>query len=708
MKDSHMAINGIERSARLAGALLLAATAAAAEPGPGDVFREYAWRGPWVNAVNWQRVTDPEAGHSGAQDFLPNPVNRVTIDDLEGAIAAEVYIEQWGGHAGTSAKRLRLNGHDWIAIPEPAGIPGNAGQHEDPECYQYLNHTAVPLPLDQLQAGVNSFEFTAGPQICFGFNWGQWGVYGVTFRIYYDPAAKAHVRGRLTGPQSGGERPVLGAEVDDPAAVQRVDFIARYEDFDYEGNGLYRQWHYTYRYGRIQHHVGSADTAPFAVTWDTEWVPDQPQPVEIIGRVLSDAGLYYMTPVAAYELQRPDHSVRLYKPYNVPGSWQTRARQRHSCQLYVAHDLRRASAARLLLSTWSGGHADAIGINDSSLVRRVGKVHDYSHDYIPVDPGLLRHGVNRAFTYAETDHHGIEVLWPGIALKVRYDAPVNEQPGQGDLRLYDDALAAGWQLLGPPPGTPQSATRIDPQATAAAFEGDTAIEVEASQLTWQLRLVPPAPLYLEGYEALRFSLLPRRIEDPARAHLELRLDDRLLDLGAADLGAADLDAADLDAAESGTGAIDWTLDQWQTVEIPLKRLDLRRPYLAELQLFGVFSGLFYLDDLRLVGPRADTAVAADAPTRPAAFDLGQNRPNPFNGQTAIDFTLSRAAPVRLELFNLSGQRLVQLADGAYGPGRHRVLWDGRDGRGRPAASGVYLYRLSGPDGHQTRRLLLLR
>ena len=63
-----------------------------ADPGPGDVFREYLWKGPWENASGWQRVTDPQA-------------------------AAE------GGHAGTSAKRLRLDDHDWIAVPEPAANP---------------------------------------------------------------------------------------------------------------------------------------------------------------------------------------------------------------------------------------------------------------------------------------------------------------------------------------------------------------------------------------------------------------------------------------------------------------------------------------------------------------------------------------------------------------------------------------------------------
>ena len=62
--------------APLAMILIALCTAAAADPQPGDIFREYVWTGPWRNASGWQRVTDPETPRSDAQGFLPNPVNR--------------------------------------------------------------------------------------------------------------------------------------------------------------------------------------------------------------------------------------------------------------------------------------------------------------------------------------------------------------------------------------------------------------------------------------------------------------------------------------------------------------------------------------------------------------------------------------------------------------------------------------------------------
>jgi hypothetical protein len=210
-------------------------TTVSGDPGPGDVFREFVWRGPFVNAGNWQRVTDPNASHAGAQEFLPNPVNVIRSDDLTMAIGAEVTIELWGGHAGTSNRRLRINGGDWIAIGEPPGIPGDAGLHPDPQCYQYFTYPSVTIPLDALRLGDNTFEFTSGGQTCFDFGWGQWGLWGAIFRVFYD-ADKPHASGRIVSPAGGpsfddtlrialAADPTVGAD----DAIARVDVMARYE-----------------------------------------------------------------------------------------------------------------------------------------------------------------------------------------------------------------------------------------------------------------------------------------------------------------------------------------------------------------------------------------------------------------------------------------------------------------------------------------------
>ena len=98
-------------------------------------------------------------------------------------------------------------------------------------------------------------------------------------------------------------------------------------------------------------------------------------------------------------------------------------------------------------------------------------------------------------------------------------------------------------------------------------------------------------------------------------------------------------------------------------------------------------------------------------SKPAVADgppgLAPNAPNPFNASTLIPYRLDASGPVRLEIYNLLGQRLRTLVDEAQTAGAYRVRWDVRDGRGAAVAAGVYLVRLHYPGGAQTRRMLYL-
>jgi hypothetical protein len=93
---------------------------------------------------------------------------------------------------------------------------------------------------------------------------------------------------------------------------------------------------------------------------------------------------------------------------------------------------------------------------------------------------------------------------------------------------------------------------------------------------------------------------------------------------------------------------------------------------------------------------------------PSDFHLHQNVPNPFNPLTTIRFDLPRAARVRLLIYNVKGELVAILIDRKMTGGRKAVLWDGKNGRGRAVASGVYFYRLVAGDYAQTRKMVLLR
>ncbi|RMH75971.1 MAG: T9SS C-terminal target domain-containing protein, partial [Calditrichaeota bacterium] len=99
----------------------------------------------------------------------------------------------------------------------------------------------------------------------------------------------------------------------------------------------------------------------------------------------------------------------------------------------------------------------------------------------------------------------------------------------------------------------------------------------------------------------------------------------------------------------------------------------------------------------------DTGVNA-----PVHFELHQNYPNPFNPSTVIRYALPQTADVRLEIYNLLGQRIATLVNRRQTRGRYTVIWDGRDQSGKPVASGIYLYRLEADHFVQVRKLVLLR
>ena len=92
---------------------------------------------------------------------------------------------------------------------------------------------------------------------------------------------------------------------------------------------------------------------------------------------------------------------------------------------------------------------------------------------------------------------------------------------------------------------------------------------------------------------------------------------------------------------------------------------------------------------------------------PEGFGLGQNYPNPFNPGTVIPYELAADGYVRLEVFNLLGQRVAVLVDGEMGVGRYTAEWDARDASGQGVAAGVYVYRLTVGGGVATRRMTLV-
>jgi hypothetical protein len=93
---------------------------------------------------------------------------------------------------------------------------------------------------------------------------------------------------------------------------------------------------------------------------------------------------------------------------------------------------------------------------------------------------------------------------------------------------------------------------------------------------------------------------------------------------------------------------------------------------------------------------------------PSAFELEQNYPNPFNPSTTIRFYLPSTAQVSLAIYNVLGQKVRTLLDRRIEAGKHQVVWDGRDGAGKPVSSGVYFVSMVASKGSKSAEFVKAR
>ena len=96
-------------------------------------------------------------------------------------------------------------------------------------------------------------------------------------------------------------------------------------------------------------------------------------------------------------------------------------------------------------------------------------------------------------------------------------------------------------------------------------------------------------------------------------------------------------------------------------------------------------------------------------TRPEAFALANNYPNPFNPATTIQYALPQAADVELTVYNVVGQVVRTLVAQHQNAGRYTVAWDATDDGGHSLSSGMYFYHLqAGDEFREVRKMLLLK
>ncbi len=103
-----------------------------------------------------------------------------------------------------------------------------------------------------------------------------------------------------------------------------------------------------------------------------------------------------------------------------------------------------------------------------------------------------------------------------------------------------------------------------------------------------------------------------------------------------------------------------------------------------------------------------TGVDDDHSAVPKSYSLKQNYPNPFNPETMIEYNLAASGHVTMTVFNVIGQKVVDVVNGYESAGNKQAVWNGRDENGREVQSGVYFYRLTTENFSMTRKMMLLK
>ena len=102
----------------------------------------------------------------------------------------------------------------------------------------------------------------------------------------------------------------------------------------------------------------------------------------------------------------------------------------------------------------------------------------------------------------------------------------------------------------------------------------------------------------------------------------------------------------------------------------------------------------------------DSTISEYEPV-PEDFKLFQNYPNPFAGETAIEYDIFIPGNASLIIYNIRGQKVRTIISDYHNNERFVKSWDGLDDKGKRMAAGVYFYRLKTNETSIVKRLVYL-
>lgn len=150
----------------------------------------------------------------------------------------------------------------------------------------------------------------------------------------------------------------------------------------------------------------------------------------------------------------------------------------------------------------------------------------------------------------------------------------------------------------------------------------------------------------------------------------------------------------------------WTADNdgqpwlWRSKNIDLSAYANKQNLKLGWQYIGNDGDLVALDGVKLLGYVTDVEDDNNLITE---YMLEQNYPNPFNPETKITFAIPNEVNVNLSVFNVLGEKVIQLKNEVMRPGKYIVKFNGSG-----LASGLYLYTIQAGSYIQTKKMVLIK
>ncbi len=91
-----------------------------------------------------------------------------------------------------------------------------------------------------------------------------------------------------------------------------------------------------------------------------------------------------------------------------------------------------------------------------------------------------------------------------------------------------------------------------------------------------------------------------------------------------------------------------------------------------------------------------------------SFSLGKNFPNPFNNVTSIPYRIEKESKVKISIYNLLGQHVIDLVNSYQVGGEYLVTWNGIDKTGLSVANGLYFCMLEGKQFRLMKKMIYLK